>query len=51
MGSRPSGMTIAKRLAMVMRKKTSSLKSGEVEAVEVHDLVPRGHEVLHELVL
>ena len=25
--------------------------SGEVEAVEVHDLVPRGHEVAHELLL
>src|SRR5690242_21242189 len=25
--------------------------SGEVEAIEVHDLVPRGNEVVHELVL
>src|SRR4051794_25759158 len=26
-------------------------RSGEVEAVEVHDLVPRRHEVPHELLL
>src|SRR4030088_266927 len=25
--------------------------SGEVEPAEVHDLVPRGHEVAHELLL
>src|SRR5918911_2193335 len=25
--------------------------SGEVESIEVHDLVPRGHEVTHELLL
>jgi hypothetical protein len=25
--------------------------SGEVDAIEVHDLVPRSHEVTHELVL
>jgi hypothetical protein len=26
-------------------------ESGEVEPIEVHDLVPRGHEVTHELLL
>src|SRR4051812_11965985 len=26
-------------------------RSGEVEAIEVHHLVPRGHKVLHELLL
>src|SRR5438552_14841515 len=26
-------------------------RSGEVEAIEVHDLVPRSHEVTHELLL
>src|SRR5688572_15706347 len=26
-----------------------SPRSGKVEAIEIHDLVPRGHEVAHEL--
>src|SRR5688500_18132804 len=30
---------------------TGTPVSGEVEPVEVHDLVPRGHEVTHELLL
>ena len=27
------------------------MRSGEVEAIEIHDLVPRSHEVSHELLL
>jgi hypothetical protein len=30
---------------------TRTSGSGEVEPIEVHDLVPRGHEVTHELLL
>src|SRR5437868_13164982 len=38
-----------------MQKETTvtstSLRSGKVEAIVVHDLVPRSHEVTHELLL
>src|SRR5438034_10385666 len=30
---------------------STSLRSGKVEAIVVHDLVPRSHEVTHELLL
>ena len=30
---------------------TRGRRSGEVEAIEAHDLVPRHHEVTHELLL
>src|SRR5262245_36836210 len=33
------------------RRKTSPPGSGKVEAIENHDLVPRSHEVTHELLL
>src|SRR6266540_6662828 len=33
------------------RSPTRGRRSGEVEAIEVHDLVPRRHEVTHELLL
>ena len=29
----------------------TSLRSGEVEAIEIHDLVPRRHEVTHKRLL
>src|SRR6266571_2842186 len=30
---------------------STSLRSGKVEAIVVHDLVPRSHEITHELLL
>src|SRR5437763_13752733 len=39
------------RMSRSAGRPTWTSGSGEVEPVEVHDLVPRGHEVPHELLL
>ncbi len=41
------GSTFA--VGIVPRRKTYPLRSGKVEAIEIHDLVPRSDEVTHEL--
>jgi len=46
---RPEGATF--QLTEDVVRHTCLRQSGEVESVEVHDLVPRGDKVLHELLL
>ena len=33
------------------RRKAYPLRSGKIETIEIHDLVPRGHEVKHKVLL
>ena len=52
MAERPNAPALKAGDRKVRGFKSLSLRSsGEVEAVEPHDLVPRGHEVTHELLL
>jgi hypothetical protein len=48
-------LTSARRLLATLGRPsgygTDLLRSGKVEAIEIHDLVPRSHEVAHELFL
>src|SRR5680860_600528 len=53
-GARPPSLALStRRRGRCPEGATQTVRpgSGQVEAIEVHDLVPRGHEVLHELLL
>src|SRR5215831_21230960 len=55
-GHRTSPMTRARAVPRTFRSVSSWGEAspglpGQVESIEVHDLVPRGHEVAHELLL
>src|SRR5687767_6482720 len=36
---------------MIRKRSTWTLRSGNVEPIQIHDFVPRRHEVSHELLL